>query len=155
MRGTVEQRFLAKVNKTDDCWEWTGAKITTGYGNLYSEGRMRGAHRISYEIAYGPFDQSMDIDHICHNRGCVNPEHLRVVDRKQNMQNRAGAREGSASGIRGVSWHSIARKWAARVYHDGKGHYLGLFSDLAEAEAAAITKRNELFTHNDADRRAA
>jgi len=57
------------------------------------------------------------------------------------------------SGIRGVSWYKRSGKWRAGVWSAKRYHYVGSFTDLADAEAAVIAKRNELFTHNDADRR--
>ncbi len=81
----LEQRFWAKVRKTDHCWEWMGSKDTTGYGRIHANGRQRPAHRVSYEMHVGPIPDGLEIDHLCNNRGCVNPEHLDVVTRRQNI----------------------------------------------------------------------
>jgi len=149
MRISPEERFWARVDKSGECWHWAGS-TTGGYGQFYARGKSIYAHRFSFELAHGTIPEGLFVDHVCHQRACVNPDHLRLATTKQNGENLSGAR--SASGIRGVYWHPKARKWAGRVQHDGVNYGVGHFSDLAEAEAAIIAKRNELFTHNDLDR---
>lgn len=151
---TLEERFWPKVNKTEACWEWTGSIKDTWYGQIKSDGKPALSHRVSYELANGPIAAGLDIDHICRNRSCVNPGHLRAVTHKQNLENRDGAQVNNhSSGIRGVSLDSKTGKWVVKVGHKGKQRYYGSFDDLAEASALATAVRNELHTHNDADRR--
>lgn len=146
----LEARFWAKVSKADACWEWTASK-------LKGHGRYNGvyAHRFSYELAKGPIPEGLQIDHMCHNRGCVNPDHLRAVTSKQNNENRLGANPNSKSGVRGVHWRNDCEKWQVTIHAGPKMHHVGYFTDLEAARQAAIDKRNELFTHNDTDRKAA
>jgi len=163
----VEARFWRRVEKTDTCWQWTGRVTTNGYGAVTfteyqsvsgEDGTRRRevrAHRYSWERVNGPIPEGLEIDHMCHNRLCVRPEHLRPTTRKQNLENRAGANAGSRSGVRGVRWAAGKNRWRAAVGHNGKEVHVGYFRDLAEAEKAVVAKRLELFTHNDVDRRAA
>lgn len=151
-----QERFWAKVDKTGDCWLWTGSLVKNGYG-VFSIGRKRIlAHRISYEWEYGEIPAGMQIDHRCFSHSCVRPEHLRVVTKKQQQEHMPGARGNSKSGVRGVYWHKGPGgrfpAWVAKVTHDKKEHFVGRFQTLEEAEAAVIAKRLELFTHNDVDR---
>lgn len=71
------------------------------------------------------------------------------------MQNRQGANANSSSGIRGVYFRKDTGKWQVRLMHNGKNVIVGCFSNKEDAEAAAIAKRNEVFTHNALDREAA
>jgi hypothetical protein len=96
----------------------------------------------------------MQVDHACHNRACVNPDHLRLASPKQNQENRRGAASSNrSSGVRGVTYGR--GKWIASVQHNGKRYNCGGFSSVEEAEAAVVAKRLELFTHNIVDREAA
>lgn len=155
MDSAREARFWSKVRKTESCWNWT-AGTSIGYGAFWDGQKMNKCHRISYELLVGPIPKGMVIDHICHNKLCVNPEHLRVATIKQNNENHnGGAKKTSKSGIRGVVWVKDCNKWGVYVSHDGKSRYYGVYESIADAEAMAIKVRNELFSHNDRDRRAA
>lgn len=154
MDQSIVTKFWPKVEKGPGCWEWIASKIK-GHGRLCHRRKTLYAHRISYELHNGPITEGMVIDHICRNKGCVNPEHLRMVTSRENSENREGASRNSKSGIRGVYWREDAKQWLVTIHARPKTHYVGYFRELADAEAAAIAKRNELFTHNDSDRTAA
>ena len=150
---TLEQALKAKTVRTESgCDEWTGTRTRKGYGLVSVHGTMRSTHRVAYEVFVGPIPDGIEIDHRCGNHACINAAHLRHATRNQNMQNLSRLRVNNQSGVRGVHWSAQCGKWRAKVTHQGKAIHVGLFADLAEAEAAVITKRNELFTHNDADR---
>ncbi len=73
--------FGAKINKTETCWLWTGRIEHKGYGTF----GQTGAHKISFELANGKVPKGLVLDHICRVRHCVNPDHLRIVTRGQNV----------------------------------------------------------------------
>jgi hypothetical protein len=142
----LKVRFWRKVDKTDNCWNWTAStNAPGGYGQISDRGRPHVAHRLSYEWANGPIPDGMVVDHMCHNRLCVNPGHLRAITQKQNTENR---RRGSVLG----ATRNQCGNWVVRVKHNGRLHYGGTYGTVEEAAKVARDLRNELFTHNDADR---
>lgn len=145
-------RFRDKTEKRGDCIVWTGYIGPKGYAAFRNGGKPQLVHRFSYERHFGAIPQGMQVDHTCHNRACVQPLHLRLASNKQNSENITGATARSASGVRGVTASGKNGRWRASVGHRGRQVHVGMFANLADAEAAVIAKRNELFTHNDADR---
>lgn len=147
----VEQRFWAKVQKTDGCWEWNAATDSHGYGQIRINGRNVLAHRFSWELSNGPIPEGMFLDHRCSNPPCVNPSHLRIVTQSQNMQHLARIRSDSTSGVRGVSWEKRQGAWRVQVQTNGRNYWGGYHSTLEAADEAARALRAELHTHDDHD----
>ena len=139
-------RFWAKVDKTESCWNWTAGTSSRGYGKFNTGGTHGYAHRIAYTLCKGPIADGMVIDHKCHNIICVNPDHLQAVTLKQNSENRAGPMKNSKTGVRGV--RKFRGRYRAQVAIDGKATHLGTFDTIAEAEQAAIAARMEHYTNN-------
>lgn len=84
-RRPVGERFWAKVEKTDGCWNWTGATQGGGYGRFMVErGSLVLAHRYAYITLVGPIADDLTVDHLCRNTACVNPAHLEIVTRELN-----------------------------------------------------------------------
>lgn len=82
-------RFVEKVEITDDCWLWTAADDGKGYGKFRTGAtgsRIVGAHRFAYEASVGPIPEGLVLDHLCLNTRCVNPDHLEPVTAAENTR---------------------------------------------------------------------
>ena len=77
-------------NGDDDCWPWRGTKSPLGYGviRVYPDGRLirAAAHRLAYELRFGPIPVGLVLDHLCRNPPCVNPAHLEPVTSAENSR---------------------------------------------------------------------
>lgn len=83
---------MSKVDITETCWLWTGPFIGQGYGRFWLNGKNHRAHRLMLEEKLGrPIADGMVAAHapiICHNRSCINPEHLREATLSDNQSDR-------------------------------------------------------------------
>ena len=77
------ERFWIRVNKTESCWLWLGA-VSRGYGVANFNGKLRRAHRISWELVNGPIPDGLQIDHLCEVKLCVRPVHMETVTGRVN-----------------------------------------------------------------------
>ncbi len=113
--------FMASVNKTRSCWMWTRCKGPNGYGQFYYKGSTYGAHRASL-IANGvSIPKGMCVDHVCRNRMCVNPRHLRVVTYQQNaVENSQSISAFHAAKTHCLRGHPFDERNTLRTFSGGK-----------------------------------
>ena len=138
---TLDQRFWSRIERhASGCWLWTGHSNTKGYGATTREDGSRVyAHRLSFELHHGAVPSGMQVDHVCHVRLCVNPDHLRVVSPAENQANRGGASAISKTGVRGV--YPLPN---GRFVAQAKRKHVGTFETIAAAEAAVVQRRREV-----------
>lgn len=83
-------RFMLDVRVDNGCWSWEGPTNHDGYGTVTVDGKKVMSHRFAYELFIGPIPKGLQVDHLCRNRACTNPEHLEPVTYQENAR-RAGA----------------------------------------------------------------
>ena len=101
-----EESFLDKISlQPSGCVSWDAYRMVNGYGTFWNGVRKVLAHRFAYELVHGVIPEGLTIDHLCRNRGCVNPWHLEAVPQKVNS-------------ARGNSWAALSN----RLGHCRAGH---------------------------------
>ena len=73
----------------DSCWTWTSAHNGFGYGQISINDKTYLSHRISYQLYKGSIPDGLELDHLCSNNMCVNPDHLEPVTHTENMRRSA------------------------------------------------------------------
>ncbi len=127
-------RMMDKFTVDDGCWEWTAAKTSEGYGAIGKGAREEGtllAHRVMYESLVGLIPDGLVIDHLCRNRGCVNPTHMEPVTTRENVLRGEGLTAQQARRIRCPAGHFYTgtnsrgdRICLTCIYGQRKGHYV-------------------------------
>lgn len=98
---TALERFELHLNKTDSCWLWVGGVNGRGYGNFHYNGTTVSAHRASWELFKGSIPEGLHVLHKCDVKNCVNPDHLFVGTRSDNMKDKVNkGRDADRSGTR-------------------------------------------------------
>lgn len=90
-RQEFEDAFWVKVDRTSECWLWTGAPFRTGmgYGQASMGRRPVAAHRIAWLLTYGDIPEDVNILHQCDRPLCCRPDHLFSGDQSDNMKDMA------------------------------------------------------------------
>ena len=111
---SVEYLKSRTVVNENGCWTWQGAKDKNGYGSVWHNSQMWKVHRLMYQLAIGLIPDNLEIDHICFNPPCINPDHMRLVNHRTNCQNKkVGSRPTCKAG----------HQWTeANCYRDQQGH---------------------------------
>lgn len=81
----ANSRLWSKIDASGDCWEWMAYRSKTGYGYVKDGRSPRSAHLVVYETLVGGVPDGLELDHLCRNHRCVNPDHLEPVTHKENV----------------------------------------------------------------------
>jgi hypothetical protein len=104
MEDSIVSRFEKYIDKSGECWLWTGACANDGYGQFWYEGKMWKSHRFSYLLANGELPpHPLIVRHKCKPKNCCNPDHLEPGTYSQNTNDRL--RDGTDN--RGAKHHMV------------------------------------------------
>ncbi len=116
MRRMTPDLFWRKVDKSGECWLWTGSKVGIGYGKTHYEGKYWRAHRLSWKFTFGEIPDGLCVLHKCDNPACVRPDHLFLGTFDDN--NKDMAKKG-----RSVKGDKNPRRLHPERYPIGDEHY--------------------------------
>ncbi len=85
-RPLIDRLMMRMRETSDGCWQWTGYVRNSGYAQFSYRGTNHLVHRLMYQMENGPIPDGLVIDHICRNRLCIRPEHLRAVTQSENVR---------------------------------------------------------------------
>lgn len=114
-----ERVFAYAGMRESGCWEWLGSR-SGGYGQITVRRKNHRAHRLIYELLVGPIPAGKQLDHLCRNSACVNPEHLEPVTSRENTLRGVGV---TAINKRRTHCHRGHPFTAENTYRRPEGRY--------------------------------
>jgi hypothetical protein len=99
----LDTRFWSKVQMTSTCWLWLGSKAKTGHGQYTINRKLFQAHRLVFEVLYGPNSNNRTLYNTCQNTSCINPAHWTTSNP------RLGVKIGPKSDVQERLWGRIKK----------------------------------------------
>lgn len=125
-----------RLEGEDECWPWLLGVNASGYGVVRLNGYPMGAYRAAYLLTHGSVPSNHDVMHLCHNKICCNPKHLRTGTRSENILHTGYSggtiKRNNSSGLTGVSF-SKRKVWEAYCWVNGRKVSLYTGKDFFEA----------------------
>jgi len=140
-------RFLSKVEKTENCWIWVGGKHRFGYGIFHFDGKCSTAHKFSYIYFNGEVENNLFVCHKCDNPTCVNPNHLflgTIQENNADCKNKNRHIKGSKSGMSKLNEFQVKQiKNELKNYYKGIQKDLSLKYNISQSQISAIYRNKE------------
>jgi hypothetical protein len=120
-------RFWRSVNQMPGaCWEWRG-RVQNGYGRFVARTSAltlytHRAHRVAWELLRGPVPAGLQLDHLCRNTTCVNPDHLEPVTSWENTLRGSSPQAVAIKTNRCLRGHEFSAENTSVVVRDGRSH---------------------------------
>jgi hypothetical protein len=147
---SIEDRFWASCPKgaPDSCWEWKGHRQPKGYGSIHQSHKVHMAHRIAYEIHFGPIPDNTQVLHKCDNPPCCNPNHLFLGSIADNMTDKtAKQRQARGENIGKAKFTESDIREMRRLYDTGvKQVDIAKLFGLSQGHVTRIVNR-KAWTH--------
>lgn len=120
-----------------------GSLKHTGYREIRIDGVGYLEHRLAWLFLNGRWPKAQ-VDHINNERSDNRACNLREATPQNNAANKRVSRI-SRSGLKGVYFNTVAKRWAAYIRHNGKGQTIGYYDTPVAASAAYMRRATELF----------
>lgn len=121
--NNTQEWFMERVSMdpNNGCWLWLGAFYPLGYGMVTVHGTRKPtqAHRMSYLLFNGSIPEGLHLDHLCRVRGCVNPQHLEAVTKKENTLRGFGITAMHARKTHCAKGHEFTNENTKIIYRNG------------------------------------
>ena len=136
----VVERFLKKIEITNTCWFWIGAKDSSGYGSFVLNNKQIGAHRAAYQLWNDEIPTYLCILHTCDTGDCVNPDHLWLGTKSDNAKDMVRKNRMYHPANKGIA-HGSSKLTYANVIEMRNLYSSGQYSQRKLAERFNISYR--------------
>jgi len=144
----VADRLWSKVDKTGECWLWTGTKSWFGHGSINADRtqgqprRLQLTHRVAWEVTFGPIPEGLCVLHSCDTPACVNPKHLFLGTKSENSLDMVRKKR-QAKGSQLPQTKLSPRDVLAIRSDPGTQESIAIKYDISQSQVSAIRNRKK------------